>query len=102
MYTMCGDPLLVWFCSLGQYSAFLVTVSGCPGDTVMKLLLETDELVTGLSVRWSGNSRPSQSKGGVLVRFWGWALNLEPAFLSSVSCFPNRCASRGRFLASPS
>ena len=55
-----------------QYSAFLVTVSGCPGDTVMKLLLETDESVTGLSVRWSGNSQPSQSKGRVLVRSWGW------------------------------
>ena len=47
----------------------------------MKLPLETDELVTGLSVSRSGNRRPGQSKGRALVRFCGWAVYLEPASL---------------------
>ena len=66
----------------------------------MKLPLETDELVTGLSVSRSGNRRPGQqgqSAGEVL-----WVGGLPGARLSAPSCFPRRCASRGRFLASPS
>lgn len=56
----------------------------------MKLSLETDELVTGLSVSGSGNSWPGQSQGRALVRFCGWALYLEPP-LCTVLLSPQVC-----------
>lgn len=66
-------------------------MSGCPQDIVMKLPLETDELVTGLSVGGSGNSWPGQSKGRAQVRFCGWALHLEPASLCTILLSPQVC-----------